>query len=159
MPTVSEREAVKLFGEAMTPYIENPPSVSMELFAAFARFHRDIRVEGAEDSVMLEWAIMTPHRLHGFTDIRVTNFTWESTEYQCLCLSRQLKSAQGDGDTALRVFAYFDPPSGDEPSSNIEFDGLDGLEAAFQQFVQVPYVAALLAKRPSRVTAFVGEVG
>ncbi len=159
MPTVSEREAVRLFAEAMTPFIQQPPTVGMELFEAFASFHRDIRVQGTGDSVMMEWGIMTPQRLSRFTDIRVTDFTWESTKYQCLALSRQLKSEQGDGDTALRVFAFFDPPRGDELASNIEFDGLDGLEGAFQQFVQVPYVAGLLAKRPSQVTAIVGEVG
>jgi len=158
MRTVSEREAVKLFGQLMTPFIDTPP-VGMELFEAFARFHRDIRVQGAEDSVMLEWGVMTPHLLSGFTDLRVTDFDWDKAEYKWLGLSRQLKSAQGDGDTALRAFVYFGLPTGDEPSSNVEFDGLNGLEAAFQRFVQVPYVPSLLAQRPSRVTAFVGEVG
>lgn len=159
MQTVSEREAVRLFAQVLTPFIESPPPAGMELFEAFARFHAEIRVRGADDSVMLEWGAMTPHLLNGFADLRATDFAWDKLEYQWLGLSRQLKSATGDGDTALRAFVYFGRSTGDEPSSNLEFDGLDGLEAAFQQFTQVPYVADLLGKRPSRVTAFVGSVG
>ncbi len=159
MRTVSEREAVRLFAQVMTPFIEVPPPAGREFFEAFARFHREVRVRGADDSVLLEWGSMTPHLLSSFTDLRVTDPDWDKVEYQWLGLSRQLKSAREDGDTALRAFVYFAPATGREPSSNIEFDGLDGLEAAFQRFAQVPYVAGLLGETPSRVTAFVGEVG
>jgi hypothetical protein len=159
MRTVSEPEAIRLFARLMTPFIEVPPSTSRELFEVFVGFHREIRVRGADDSLMLEWGVLTPHRLDGFTDLRVCDFEWDKKVYQWLGLSRQLKSTQDDGDTALRAFVYFGDAVGGEPSSNMEFDGLEGLERALGRFVRQPYVAALLAARPSQVTAFVGEIG
>ncbi len=159
MPLISESEAIEHFARLMTPFIGSPPSQAVQLFDAFVGFHRDIRVRGADDSLLLEWGAMTPHLLSGFTDLRVSDFQWDNMEYKWLGLSRQLKSVQDDGDRALRVFVYFGEAVGDEPSSNIEFEGLIGLDAALARFVAEPYVAGLLALRPSRVTAFVGDVG
>lgn len=160
MQTLSELEAIELFERLMTPFINSPPSSGMELFQVFADFHRDIRVRDTDDSLMLEWGVMTPLIRNGFTDSRVGgDSVWGKEEYQWLGLSRQLKSTQEDDDTALRAFVYFGLALGDEPSSNIEYDGLDELEAALTRFVQQPYVTKLLEARPSRVTAFVSEVG
>lgn len=159
MQFVSQSEAIERFGRLMTPFIDSPPSQALQLFEAFVGFHRDVSVRGANDSLMLEWGVMTPHLLNGFTDLRVIDFKWDKQQYKWLGLSRQLKSDQDDGDRALRAFVYFAEAVGDEPSSNIEFDGLDGLDAALARFVGEPYVAELLALRPSRVTAFVGDVG
>jgi len=159
MKTVTASEAIGIFERLMTPFIETPPSSALEVYCALTQFHRDIRVTKADDSLMLEWGAMTPHLLNGFTDLRTTDFDWDNTKYRLIAVSHQLKSTQEDDDIALRAFIYFGPATSNEPSSNIEYDGLDELEAVLDRFVQVPYVAGLLATKPSRVTAFVGEVG
>jgi hypothetical protein len=159
MRIVSEAEAIELFRRLMTPFITHPPASALGLFDAFVGFHRDIRVRDTDHSVLLEWGSMTPRLLPAFGDLRVSDFPWDKSDRQWLGLSRQLKSTQQDGGTALRAWAYFGVAVGDEPSSNVESDELDGLDIALARFVREPYVARLLAIKPSRVIAFVGEVG
>ena len=74
-------------------------------------------------------------------------------------MTRQVRSSGGDDDTALSTFLYFGEATGDEPSSNIEFEGTGDLEAQVKRFLKKEYVAKLLGTRPSRVTAFASEVG
>ena len=159
MSAVSESEAVTLFAQQMTPFIASCPATARLVLDAFVGFYRDVRVQGAGDSMMLEWGASRPHLLDEFTDLREVSPQWDETEYQWVGLTRQIRSDQGDDDTALCVFLYFDKAAGNEPSSNIEFEGVDELESQVGRFLKKSYVAQLLAAKPSRVTAFASEVG
>lgn len=131
----------------------------MAVVEAFVQFYRDVRVEDVDDSVMMEWGSSSPHLLDGFADLREVSPKFDETEYQWIGLTRQLQGDRGDDDTALCVFLYFGQATGDEPSSNIEFWGLDELDAQVSRFLKKAYVAELLATKPSRVTAFASGAG
>lgn len=158
MAGMSEAKAVAAFARRMGPFIKSPPATGLAVVEAFVAFCRDVRVKGAEDAVMLEWGASRP-LLGGFTDLRESDPEWDDVECQWVGLTRQVRSGREDDDTALSANLYFGKAKGDEPASNIEFEGLDDLDAHVERFLKQKYVAKLLGSKPSRVTAFASEVG
>lgn len=159
MSEVTEAKAIAAFGRRMKPFVKSPPAAGMAVVEAFVAFCREVRVKGAADAVMLEWGASRPHRLDGFADLRGSAPAWDDAAYQWVGLTRLVRSGKGDDDVALSAFLYFAKAKGDEPASNIEFEGTDDLEAEVGRFVKNKYVAGLLKSKPSRVNAFASEVG
>jgi hypothetical protein len=159
MPTLNEADAIQEFGRRMSPLLTTPPSAAQVVFDAFIEFCRDVRIDNAGDQLMFEWGTMQPHVLNGFTDIRGQRPQWEAARYQWIGLTRQIMSGSGDDDAALSVFLFFGPETGEEPSSNIEFEGIENLEANVERFMKKKFVSQLLPTPPSKVTAFVSEIG
>ncbi len=159
MVPVSEAEAIAEFARRMSSMVAASPPTGLAVVEAFVAFCREVRIAGAEDALMLEWGASRPHMLDGFADLRESPPKWDDAKYQWVGLTRQVRSGEGDDDTALSTFIYFAPASGDEPSSSIEFEGLDDLDAEVSRFLKKKYVAKLLETKPSRVNAFASEVG
>ena len=159
MPELTEAAAKAEFGQRMATFLDTAPATGMAVVDAFIAHYREVRIQNADDSVMLEWGSSSPHLLKGFTDLREIDVEWDENQYQWIGLTRQVQSGNEDDDTALCVSLYFELSTGDEPSSNIEFWGFNELEAALQKFLQKKFVSKLLATPPSRVTAFACEVG
>ena len=158
MGRVSEAKAVAEFARRMGPFIKSPPASGMAVVEAFVAFCRDVRVKDAQDAVMLEWGASRP-LLGGFTDLRESDPKWDDAKYQWVGLTRQVRSGNEDDDTALVAGLYFGKAKGDEPASDIEFEGMDDLDAHVGRLLKQKYVARLLGSKPSRVTAFASEVG
>ncbi|MGD9715246.1 MAG: hypothetical protein AB7V46_24795 [Thermomicrobiales bacterium] len=159
MPTLDEADAIQEFGRRLSPFLTTPTLPGHAVFDAFIEFCRDVRIVHAGDQLILEWGTMQPHVLNGFTDIRGQSPQWEDSRYQWIGLTRQIMSGSGDDDAALSAFVYFGPETGEEPSSCIEFEGLDALDASVERFLKKKYVTRLLGEMPSKVTAFVSEIG
>lgn len=159
MSQAPEAGAMAEFARRMSPFVAASPATGIAVVEEFFAFCRDVCIPGAVDVVMLEWGAPQPHLLNGFTDIRKLSPEFDETEYQWVGLTRQIQLGNGDDDTALSAFLYFQPAAGDEPSSGIEFQGIDDLDAEVDRFLKKKYLAKLLGTKPSRVTAFASEVG
>ena len=161
MQTLTEAQAIKRFSQLMKPFITWPPATAQEVVDEVIAFYHNVRIADADDCLMLEWGSSRPHLLFGFTDLRGSqSVNWGEAAYQWLGLSRQVLSDKGDDAPSFCAYLYFDKADGTEPSSGLEFQkSLEELDSTVAEFASVPYVARLLASKPSQVNGFISEMG
>jgi hypothetical protein len=130
------------------------------LIDAFVRHYREVRIQGAFDSLMLEWGSSRPMLLQGFVDIRHGKQPqWGPYERRWIGVTRQINAGRDDDNTALCVYFYFGPVTGNEPSGTIEIEETATLDLELERFFKTPYVEDLVAQTPESVSVFAGEVG
>lgn len=126
-------------------------------------------VEDSEDMLLLQWGVAWPYNISEPTDLRklddnqVVDF---HTDFRYLDFTRQVFPSGGDRNAdfdssavQMSITLYYDPATGDEPSSNLWIDKPDDIARGTSEFCLVPFVSALLTTPAQRAAIYVGYCG
>jgi len=167
MTEINREEAIQVFQRLVKSLSEEPSLTAREILNQFTQFYRDTPIVGSKtgetwDALLLEWGVSHPLLIDRFTDFSTPQeVNFDSTSYQWLGLTRctTIEDEEGDDGTGIRLNMYFDPSIDKQKSSSMFIEAPEDIPAALVKLIAVPYVDLLLSCRPSRISAYMDNLG